>query len=465
MQKLHLLFILILLGNLAFCQNQEQISKDELHQLSESFDTSDPDNKALMNAISNNKIKDLALNRNLAGKAEHHFKYKVDVKGITDQKSSGRCWMFTGLNSLRPVVIKEKDLSGFEFSENYLFFYDQIEKANLFLEAVIETAEKSLDDRKVDWLFKNCIGDGGVWNSFANLVEKYGLVPDKVMPETQHSENTRWMNRILKRKLRENGLELREMISSGSTPEDIHTRKIEQLENIYRILALCLGTPPETFEYRFVNSDGEIGPYKTYSPKSFFKSLFPEFQTDNYVMLMNDPSRAYYKLYEIEYDRNLLEGKNWLYINLPSDKLKEFALKSIKEDEAMYVSCDVGKQINKEDGTLFTNNYDFSSLFGMPFGMNKKQRIQSRESGSSHAMLLMAADVDKDEQPTKWQFENSWGTSYGHKGYLTFNDDWFDAFLFRIVVHKKYIDKKALNVLKQDPILLPPWDPMYMSDN
>jgi bleomycin hydrolase len=447
-----------------FAQNGK-LDETMIEEIRASFDNSDPDNKALMNAISNNKINDLAVNRNNVGKVDHHFKYKVDVTGITNQESSGRCWMFTSLNSLRPEVIKKYNLSDFRFSENYLYFWDMMEKSNLFLEAVIENSDKPMDDRKNDWLFSNPIGDGGVWNSFSNLVEKYGLVPASAMPETHHSSNTAFLRKMLKRKLREQALELRELAKTKASTEQIQAKKAEMLQAIYRILALSLGEPPTEFTYRFVDKDGKIGTTERYTPHSFYKALLPEYTPTDYVMLMNDPTRDYYQLYEIEYDRNVMEGKNWTYINLPNEKFKQFAVASIKANEGMYASCDVGKQLSKDAGTLDMNNFDYSSLYGVDFSMDKRERILSKESGSSHAMLLMAVDVDENENPTKWQFENSWGASYGHNGYLSFTDEWFNEYMFRLVIHKKFLDKTTLKVLDQKPIKLPPWDPMFLQDN
>jgi len=446
-----------------FTQNGK-MDETLLQEIRSSFDMSDPNNKALMNAISNNSVKDLAVNRMNAGKVDHYFKYKVDVTGITNQEKSGRCWMFTAMNSLRPVIIEKYNLKDFRFSENYLYFWDQLEKSNLFLEAIIENSDKAIDDRKNDWLLSNPIGDGGVWNSFANLVGKYGLVPAAAMPETHHSSNTAFLRQILKRKLREQALELRELAKNKTSGEQIQAKKKEMLQEIYRILALSLGEPPTEFTYRFVDKDDNIGETKRYTPLSFYKEILPQYNPDNYVMLMNDPTREYYKLYEIEYDRNVMEGKNWRYINLPNDQFKQFAIASIKANEGMYASCDVGKQLSKDAGTLDMNNFDYTSLYGVEFTMDKRERIISKESGSSHAMLLMAVDVDKNETATKWQFENSWGASYGHNGYLTFTDQWFNEYMFRLVINKKFLDNKTLNVLNQKPIKLPPWDPMFMQD-
>ena len=372
--------------------------------------------------------------------------------------------MFTSMNVLRPLVIEKYQLSSFEFSHNYLYFWDVFEKANLYLEAQVKYAGKPMSDLYVDWLFKNPIGDGGVWSSFTNLADKYGLVPKEAMPETFASENTAWMMRVISTKLREDGLKLRELVNQKSKPQQLETTKISMLGEIYRILALNLGEPPTTFMYRFVTKDGDLGETKEFTPKTFMAEGLGPIDFTQYVMLMNDPTREYYKMYEIEYDRNVMEGRNWTYLNLPNEELKRFAMASIKNNRALYASCDVGKQLNSDLGYSDIDNYDFESLYGIKFGMNKAQRIQTFESGSSHGMALIAVDVDTNEVPVKWQFENSWGSSSGHNGYLTFSDTWFNEYLFRVVVQKDFLDENTLKLLEQKSTLLPPWDPMFQAD-
>ena len=439
------------------------ISAEMLSKFEKEFKLTN-ENKALINAISNNDVKKLAVNRENVGKTDFYFKYKVDVSGITDQKSSGRCWMFTGLNILRPKVINKYNLTSFEFSTNYLYFYDMLEKSNLFLEGIIQYSDKPMDDKTVEWFFKNPIGDGGVWNSLTNLIEKYGLVPKEAMPETQSSESTNALQRVLSVKLREDGLELRSLVEKKTTIDQIRKRKTEMLSEIYKILVYNLGIPPKEFKWRYQSKDKTISSINTYTPKSFYKESLPDVNFSDYILLMNDPTRPYNKLYEIEYDRNVMEGKNWLYINLPSDEIKKYALESIKNNEAMYFSCDVGKQLNTDAGLLSLENYDYESMYGVKFGMNKAERIKTFESGSSHGMALMAVDVDEKETPVKWMVENSWGASSGHNGYLAITDEWFNEYMFRVVVLKKFIDPKTLEILKQTPIKLPPWDPMFQED-
>lgn len=440
---------------------QQSITPDALNKIKQGYNQSDPYTKATSNALSANDAKKLTLNRDNIGKTDSYFKYKVKVKGITDQKSSGRCWMFTSLNIFRPVVIDKLKVSSFEFSQNYLYFYDILEKSNLFLENAIITADKPLDDRLVELYFKSPIDDGGVWSSFVNLVKKYGVVPKSAMPETNSSSSTSKMISAITTKLREDGLALRRMVEKGSKPAEIRTIKMEQLSQIYRMLALNLGEPPTTFRWRYQTTDNVISPMVTYTPQEFAKQMLPNLNTDDYVMFMNDPSRPYNKVYEIENYRNVVEGINWKYLNLPADELKAMALESIKNNEALYASCDVGKQLNSEDGLLSLENYDMESLYGVKFGMDKKDRILTRESGSSHGMALVAVDVDENEKPVKWQFENSWGATSGQAGYLVFTDEWFSEYMFRLVVNKKYIPESIKKQLEQKPVMLPAWDPMF----
>lgn len=460
MKKLSILTLSIFLTGFVFAQISGSITPEILEKVKKSYNANDAETKAITNAVIHNDIKKLAETDAPKVSTDHNFKYKVSVSGITDQKSSGRCWMFTGLNVMRPKVLTNANVGSFEFSTNYLYFWDQFEKANLFLEGIIATADKPIDDRTVVWLFDNAIGDGGVWNLFVDLVNKYGAVPKEVMPESQSSENTGTLQKLIKRKLREDGMILREMIAKKQKVQD---KKIEMLGEVYRMLAISLGEPPTEFEWRYVDKDNKITELKKYTPKSFYDE-YVKANLEDYVLLMDDPSREYYKLYEIEYDRNMHEGTNWKFINLPVSEIKEFARKSIIDNEAMYFSCDVGKQLNSTDGYLALDNYDYESLFGVKFGMDKKQRIQTRESGSSHGMALVGVDEDANGKITKWMLENSWGASSGHKGYLTMTDDWFDQYMFRIVVNKKFVDAKTLEYLKLKPIKLPPWDPMFMME-
>ena len=312
------------------------INADMLKKIQESFKGSATD-IALMNAITHNDIKKLAQTRSSDSDVNHLFSNKIEIVGITNQKSSGRCWLYTGLNTIRPMVREKYNLNDFEFSQTYNFFWDQFEKANLFLEIAKATADKPMEDREVGWLFKSPIGDGGQWTTFADNVMKYGLVPTDAMPDTYQSENTKIMSKLLRRKLREDGMKMRALANSKMTEELKEEAKLEMLSEIYRILVLSLGEPPTEFEWQFKDKDGNISEEKTYTPKQFYDDLVG-IDLSEYIMFMNDPVREYNKVYEVQYDRNLVEGGNWKYINLPNAKIKEFAKNSILGNDPMYFS-------------------------------------------------------------------------------------------------------------------------------
>jgi bleomycin hydrolase len=435
------------------------ITPEVLDKITKSVEN-DADTRALINAISNNEIQKLALNRENVGDLDMHFSNRIKVKGITDQKSSGRCWLYTGLNVIRIGTIEKYEMEDLQLSQTYPFFWDQLEKANLFLEGIIQTVDNPLDDKRVEWLLKSPIGDGGQWTGVVDVIQKYGVVPFEVMPDTKNSEATSWMSRLLRRKLRGQAMDLRRMYTEGMNENVLELQKVKMLGEIYRILVLSLGEPPAQFEWRYKKTDGTLSEMVSYTPLSFYKD-FVNVDLDTYVMFMNDPSRPYYKLYEIDYDRHIFEGGNWKYINLPTAEIKRFAIESIKNNEAMYFSCDVGKQLDKTKGTLDVNNYSYDDLFGVAFDMDKSERIQTFESGSSHGMNLVGVDLDKDGQARKWLLENSWGAKSGHKGFLVMTDKWFDEYMFRLVIKKDYVSNSALKLLDGEPTLLPPWDPMF----
>lgn len=439
------------------------INDEMMRQIKQSYQNSSSD-RAIRNAIGNNDIRKLALNQDNMKGMDTHFSIKVNSKGITDQKSSGRCWLFTGLNVMRAKTIACHNLGSFEFSQTYPFFFDQLEKANLFLQGIIDTGDKPMDDKMVEWLFHHPLSDGGTFTGVADIVSKYGLVPKDVMPETNSSENTSRMANLIALKLREQGLQLRELTAKGAKAAVLEKTKTEMLGDIYRMLVLNLGVPPTEFTWTEYNAQGKPVSTETYTPLSFLKKYGDENLIGNYVMLMNDPSREYYKSYEIDYDRHRYDGKNWTYVNLPIEDIKEMAITSLKDSTMMYFSCDVGKCLNSDRGLLDLRNYDYDSLMGVTFGMDKKQRIQSFASGSSHAMTLMAVDLDKNGNPIKWMVENSWGAGSGYRGHLIMTDDWFNEYMFRLVIETKYATKKVQEILKQNPIRLPAWDPMFAEE-
>ena len=414
--------------------------------------------KAARNALAINPIAELATNADNLAMIDTHFSHRVRTKGITDQQQSGRCWLFTGLNVLRAKMIDDLDLPSLVFSHNYLFFYDQLEKCNLFLQGVIDTKHLPMEDRQVEWLFKNPLSDGGQFTGVSNLVMKYGVVPSEVMPENYQTNNTTQVSNLLKLKLREFGLILRNQ-KDRRAPVALKT---EMLKEIYSMLVRAYGVPPTEFEWTRHDKDGNPVETKRYTPQSFYAEYFGDIDLEkDFVMVMNDPSREYYKVYEIEYDRHVYDGDNWLYLNLPIDEVKALAIASIKDNTAMYFSCDVGKYLLSKKGTLDIQNFDYESLMGVEFPMNKEERVRTFASGSSHAMTLIAVDLDEEGNAKKWMVENSWGPSSGWKGNLIMTDEWFEEYMFRVVVDKKYIPAETLKLLEQKPIMLPSWDPMF----
>ena len=414
--------------------------------------------KALRNAMNTTPLATLARNAERSVMIDTHFSDEVKTKGRTNQKSSGRCWLFTGLNVLRASAIERFDLGEFQFSQNYCFFYDQLEKANLFLQAVIDTRNKPFDDRTVDWLFAHPLSDGGTFTGVADLVSKYGVVPAEVFPESLTANNTSAVRGQLSTLLRQDGLALRD----AGKKADLQKMKVDMLKEVYRILALTLGVPPTEFEWTRRNGKGEVVSTKTYTPQEFYKEFVGFDLVNNYIMFMNDPSREYGKVYEIEYDRHTYDGHNWLYVNLPLDDIKKMAIASIKGGDAMYFSCDVGKFLDRERGICDVANFDYESLLGIKYTMDKKQRVQTHASGSSHAMTLIGVDL-KDGVPQKWLVENSWGNT-GWKGNIIMTDEWFNEYMFRLVVEKKYVPAELQSLLKQKPIMLPAWDPMFLGE-
>lgn len=460
-------YILILCAGLIMAPVSGQdkkggISPEMLQQIKKSYQGT-PADKAIQNAITHNDINKLAINYRNKNNFDTYFSDKVESKGITNQKSSGRCWLFTGLNVFRSQIISKYNLKDFQFSHSYSFFWDQLEKSNLFLQGIIDTREKPMEDKMVEWLFKNPLSDGGQFTGVADILTKYGVVPADVMIETFSSENTRQMANLLKLKLNESGLELRRASSGGATLAELQKQKTEMLGVIYRMLVLTIGEPPTTFIWTLKDAKGNPVSTKEYTPLSFYKEFIGADLKNNYIMLMNDPSREYYKLYEIDFDRHAYDGKNWTYVNLPAEDIKEMAIRSIKDSTMMYFSCDVGKFLDRERGLLDINNFDYESLMGTSFDMDKKDRIRTFSSGSSHAMTLMAVDLDENGKPKKWMVENSWGPG-ANNGHLIMTDEWFNEYMFRLVVEQKYITDKVKDILKQKPVQLPAWDPMFAEE-
>ena len=441
------------------------ISKDMLKDIQKEVQAS-PANRALVNAVVANSIDALAVNSQNAGALDTYFSIETKKQSITDQKSSGRCWMFSGLNVLRSNYTHQHgDSIQIEFSQAYLFFWDQLEKANLMLQGCVDTGKKPIDDPRVQFFFKSPIGDGGTFCGVSDLAEKYGLVPADVMPESFSSDNTSKMRSLIASKLREYGLQLRDMAQKDRKQASIDKAKTRMLAQIYKMLVMTIGEPVQKFSYAFKNKEGRaIAPAKEYTPQSFYKEVVGGPINGTFIMAMNDPRRPYYKTYEVEYDRHTYDGHNWKYVNLPMDDIEQMAIASLRDGRKLYSSYDVGKFLDRKRGYADTENFDYESLFGTTFGMDKAQRISTFDSGSTHAMTLTAVDLDAKGKVTKWKVENSWGASWGQQGCLIMTDRWFREFMFRLVVDKKYVPEKILQASELEPVMVMPEDPLFLPD-
>ena len=421
--------------------------------------------KALLNAIAGNAIDDLAKNHQNAKALDTHFSIETKKQSITDQKSSGRCWMFSGLNVLRSDFNLRTDSLTVEFSQAYLFFWDQLEKANLMLQGCIDNGKKPIDDLRVQFFFHYPINDGGTFCGVADLAEKYGLVPTEVMPESYSTDNTSKARALIASKLREFGLQLRDMVQKDKQAATIEKAKTRMLGQIYHMLQLTMGVPPQTFTYAFKNEKGKtVGEAKEYTPQSFYKEVVGQQLNGTFIMVMNDPRREYYKTYEVELDRHTYDGHNWKYVNLPMDDIEEMAINALKAGHKLYSSYDVAKMLDRKRGYADTENFDYGSLFGTTFGMDKAERISTFDSGSTHAMTLTAVDLDKKGKATKWKVENSWGATWGQQGCLIMTDRWLRDYMFRLVVPNEFVTPKVKQAWQTTPVMVMPEDPLFQMD-
>ena len=421
--------------------------------------------KALMNAIAANAIDNLAVNHENAGAIDTHFTIETKKQSITDQQQSGRCWMFSGMNVLRGDYLLKTDSVQVDFSQAYLFFYDQLEKANLMLQGCIDTGEKPIDDQRVQFFFHHPISDGGTFCGVADLADKYGLVPREAMPESFASDNTSKARQLISSKLREFGLQLREMVQKGKKPANLEKAKTRMLCQVYHMLQYTIGEPPQKFTYTFRSTKGySVGEAEEYTPQSFYKKVVGDKLNGTFIMVMNDPRRPYYKTYEVELDRHTYDGHNWKYVNLPMDDIEDMAIATLRAGHKLYSSYDVGKMLDRKRGYADTENFDYGSLFGTTFGMDKAERISTFDSGSTHAMTLTAVDLDKKGHATKWKVENSWGADWGQKGCLIMTDRWFREYMFRLVVPTTYVPQKVMDAWQTEPIMVMPEDPLFLPD-
>lgn len=422
----------------------------------------DPQIQLARNAAIRGEITELALNWDTFRRIDHTFSEMVSGQlPVTNQKSSGRCWGFAGLNLFRIYLGRKYNLERFEFSQSYFMFWDKLEKANYFLENIISTTQKPRNSRLVMHLLANPIQDGGQWHMFVNLIEKYGVAPKTEMPESYQSSKSMRMNRMITRKLREFAKTLREAHAHGSSMPELRSMKAEMIRTVYRLLTINLGNPPEHFDWQIRDKDDHFHRFEKLTPVQFFKEHVG-LNLEDYVCLINCPmsDKTYQEVYTIEYLGNVAEGEIIRYLNLPSQRLKEAAIASIRDDNPVWFGCDVGKHFHRDLGVMDMDLFDFDLFYSTTFPMSKADRLEYGDSQMTHAMLFTGVDLDHLENPRKWRVENSWGKKRGDKGYDIMADNWFDEYTYEVVVDKKYVSAEELKIYQRDPILLPPWDPM-----
>jgi len=478
MKRLHLfngLLVLIILSGIgSTAQSQDKVLANLIPVLSETAEVlqpqhieamqtsfnSKPHNRYMQNAVTVTKIDELALDRAIVTDIDDSFSNKLDDWSATNQKRSGRCWLFAGTNLLRVGAMKKMNIKDFEFSQSYLFFWDKIERANYFLEAIIDTAERPNGDRIVDFLLDNVLGDGGQWNMFASLVRKYGLVPKSVMPESQSSSDSRTMNNILQNKLREGAKHLRDLHKKGASLEDLREAKQETLIVIYRILCIHMGSPPESFDWQWRDKDNKFHREGRLTPQEFAKK-YVALDLDEYVCLVNDPrpSSPFGRTFTVAYLGNVVGGEPIRYLNVDIELMKDIAMQTLFDDVPVWFGCDTGKQSSKELGLWDSRLFDYEGIYSTRFTLDKADRLIYHQSQMTHAMLFTGVDV-LDDRPRRWRVENSWGDEVGKKGFFIMNDSWFGEFVFEIAARKSYLTDELKKALELEPIILPPWDPM-----
>ena len=437
---------------------RENITLANINKFNKQFNSSSSNIKS-RNALIHNDVNKIAINWDNFSKINHVFSSTISTQlPVTNQKASGRCWGFAGLNLLRLEIVKKYNLSNFEFSQNYFMFWDKLEKSNYFLENILKTLGHVSDSRLIMHLLQAPVQDGGQWDMFVNLTEKYGLVPQSVMPETNHSSKSGMMNYLLTHKLREFASILRRF--KRLNIKKLREKKQEMISEIYSLLCMFLGNPPQTFDWSIKDKNNKFKRFVNIDPLTFYKK-FTKIKLKNKLCLINAPmyNKKMNELYTVEYLGNVIDGDIIKYANVEIKELKKAAINSLKNDEAVWFGCDVGKMFNRDFGIMDMKLYDYEKLFNTSFKMNKSTRLEYGDSLMTHAMLFTGVDI-KRNKPQKWRVENSWGNKNGDKGYYLMSDDWFDEYNYEVVVDRKYLSNKILSIFDLEPKKLNPWDPM-----
>ena len=435
----------------------EQDFTDKLYAAYEA----NPKFAAMENAISHNGLLASLEKRSAAVENTPIFSLDLTKDKVSDQKASGRCWMFAALNTFRHKMIAGFQLEDFELSQAHTFFWDKYEKSNWFLEQVIATADQELTSRKVKFLLDTPQQDGGQWDMVVSLFEKYGVVPKSVYPESISSSNSRELNQILNKLLRQDAQILRELVAEGANSAELQAKKEELLQEVFNFLAMNLGLPPRQFDFSYRDKDNNFHSESGLTPQVFFKK-YVDLKLDDYVSIINAPTadKPYGKSYTVEMLGNVVGSKPVRYLNVEMDRLKELAIAQMQAGETVWFGSDVGQSSNRKAGSMADGMYDFTSSMDIQLTQDKAGRLDYSESLMTHAMVLTGVDLDENEKAKKWKVENSWGEKVGNKGYFVASDSWMDEYTYQIVVRKEFLTEAELAAYEAEPIVLAPWDPM-----
>ncbi|MDH5106018.1 C1 family peptidase [Lentilactobacillus diolivorans] len=432
------------------------LSEKDFAQLHDNF-KKEPKSDVLSRIVTQNGINQAAQDPDAQVRLDPVFSVDLQTGAVTNQKQSGRCWLFSLVNTLRHKFAKKYKLKDFDLSQKYLFFWDKIERANIYYDRIIATASRPADDREVDYYLSMPDDDGGQWAMAAALVQKYGVVPVSDFPETVNTENTGAFGTVLNRKLRIDGMKLRDMVNANKSDDEINAARKQMLSEVYRIVAYSFGEPPTTVNFAYRDDDKKYHKISGLTPKEFYDQYF-DTDLDDYVVLSNSPDKAYNKVFSLPSQDNVVGGKHITFLNLPMEVLKQTTIAQLKDGETVWFGNDVLEQMDRKKGFLDSHLYRYSDLFNVDLEMDKGKRLEYHQAMVSHAMTFAGVDLDDNGKPTKWKVENSWGDKNGTKGYFTMNDDWMDDYVYEVVVHKKYLTDEQQALLKQAPIELPAWD-------
>ena len=436
----------------------EPINKKHLNEVLDAYKL-DKTSTIARHALSNSDLSVVASNKDGVKDMDFNFDINVKTMDVANQKASGRCWIFAATNVLREMIGKEKNIKYFELSQSYIAFYDKLEKLNLTLEILIELIHEDYDDRTLQFIVQNGVGDGGQWDMFVNVVKKYGVCPKNAYPETYTSSNTRYINSLVNAEVRHFASESRKVLASKGM-DSVIALKNDLMDRFYRALVSVYGLPPEKFDFEYTDSDNVCHVEKGYTPESFFNKYIGT-TLDEYVSVINAPTndKPFNKAFTIKYLGNVVGGKKVTHLNLPMERMKELIVAQLKDDHIVWFGSDVSSYGDRPNGVWDDGAFDFKSLLDLDIKMEKGDSLDFRSSAMNHAMCITGVAI-REGVPTKWKIENSWGEAAGKKGYYIMSASWFDQYTYQAVVNKKYLSKEELAAYNAEPIELKPWDPM-----